>query len=965
MSTSKNSPNLLIRFNPFEIFNIFPTNQQAFNTFVILLTGKLLLNITVTWDRILIALFVGLSTEFIMSRVSGNQKPFNQFGSAVVASLATSIILRSSSWYVLPICLFFGISQKYFIKFKNRHFLNPSNFAVVCALALFTNKTYLDSQAWGGKYIPFFIVITTALLLLPRVKLLRVSIFLFSLFFALNYIFLTDNIPAILIKLSKITFLLYGFYIVNDPMALPSKTLYRLLHISIIVFLAFYLELFWGSKQITLPLALLVSSFLVPFWRIREKTNQTCPKEFAIIAALALFVGIGFYFSDFNLKRNFFKLSLPLSDLSSPSATNASYTNLRSRLSPEKWNEIWNHSNNFFIKNWQNKQIIKIPLKNTEKNPLSFTQIQNEISKYYPVFQLQDTGDDMLYYAPITAGDINHDGLLDIVLALPYGELKIFINMGNNDFTDITAQVFENVPKNIQAVALVDLNNDSHLDLVVIKDNNFLNQNDIVYLFNEQNKNFEPFYEIVKNNQSNIGGMAFADINNDHFLDIYLGYGLNWHETKPTFIKSSPYPNQFLVSDNGSYKNKLHDYFPTIPKPAFATMTTDFSDYNQDGQIDLLIGADYNDPSLIFEQKNKKFNLINKNLVESNTIASMSYFPIDIDSDGIFEIVEFGMANDTPSYSKNIANFVEKSKDLIPTQQSLDYSYLSALTFNHKFNCNNIISNELKKLCKILYLKQKAIETNNVDDICNLILQPVHRASCIRDTIYINTKQFSVFNGGRFDPEIYPMQIATNILLRKNLNGTYENIMPQNMLFSGWAWAAFPFDLNNDGLIDIYLTTGYGHYSHNVNRLFLNESHAGKIDFSEVAGDLKVDFEEESRGVMIADFNNNGTGNIIINNYGSHPIYLKNNVYGSAVEFELRSKSNYYALGAKIYLKTNLHQQLREVTTGGTWNTWMPSRIQFGLAENEVIKSVTIHWPDGEKEIRTDLEKNNLYVIYQ
>jgi hypothetical protein len=116
---------------------------------------------------------------------------------------------------------------------------------------------------------------------------------------------------------------------------------------------------------------------------------------------------------------------------------------------------------------------------------------------------------------------------------------------------------------------------------------------------------------------------------------------------------------------------------------------------------------------------------------------------------------------------------------------------------------------------------------------------------------------------------------------------------------------------------------------------------------------------------MIADFNNNGSGNIIINNFNSSPIYLVNNGGGDSIEFELRSKTNYYALGAKVYVKSLLYNQVREVTTGGVWNSFMPSRLHFGMTSDDHIKQVIIEWPNGEKEVRTDFKKNFLYYIYQ
>jgi hypothetical protein len=393
-------------------------------------------------------------------------------------------------------------------------------------------------------------------------------------------------------------------------------------------------------------------------------------------------------------------------------------------------------------------------------------------------------------------------------------------------------------------------------------------------------------------------------------------------------------------------------------------MSTVFSDFNQDGKLDLLIGNDFDDPSLTLVQDNGRFHLIDKNLIENNTLYSMSYFPVDLDSDGIFEIWENGLADELPSLTKNKQLYLEKSKYLTSQQINKDYLYLAQRQFDKNYDCNRVVDLELKKLCHILYLQNLAIELKD-KDICSQIKPTAHRATCVRKYEDKMHNHQTTLKGGRFDVEKYPKQLETNVILKKSDSGKYENIAPENILYLGWSWGAYPFDLNNDGLIDMYITTGFGTYSHNTNKLLFNTSKNGKISFEEVGAEYKVDFENESRGLIIADFNNTGSGDIVINNFGSPPIYLKNNIGGNSIEFELRSKTNYYALGAKIYLKTNFHTQLREVTTGGTWNSSMPSRLHFGLAPNETINEIQIEWSNGEKEVRKDLKMNNLYYIYQ
>ncbi|MEO0334053.1 MAG: ASPIC/UnbV domain-containing protein, partial [Bacteroidota bacterium] len=78
------------------------------------------------------------------------------------------------------------------------------------------------------------------------------------------------------------------------------------------------------------------------------------------------------------------------------------------------------------------------------------------------------------------------------------------------------------------------------------------------------------------------------------------------------------------------------------------------------------------------------------------------------------------------------------------------------------------------------------------------------------------------------------------------------------------------------------------------------------------------------------------------------------------------TQSNRSAIGAKVILtvKENGYERkiYREVNSGGSFGA-STLRVEVGLGNAEEIKDVTIHWPNSEEQIFTNLLPNTFYQI--
>jgi enediyne biosynthesis protein E4 len=197
----------------------------------------------------------------------------------------------------------------------------------------------------------------------------------------------------------------------------------------------------------------------------------------------------------------------------------------------------------------------------------------------------------------VTMADVNGDGLLDIYVSAVAGEHglqghnELFINNGNNTFTEKSKEYGLDFSGFTTQVAFFDYDHDGDLDCYILNQSHYPNQN-IVDTSNR--RKFDPkagdrFYRNDLNTtgkftdvskrvgiyQSNLGyglGIAVADLNNDGWDDIYIGN--DFHENDYYYINNG----------NGTFTESGAQHFRHYSR---FSMGNDIADYNNDGQLDV------------------------------------------------------------------------------------------------------------------------------------------------------------------------------------------------------------------------------------------------------------------------------------------------------------------------------------------------------------------------------------------
>jgi hypothetical protein len=190
-------------------------------------------------------------------------------------------------------------------------------------------------------------------------------------------------------------------------------------------------------------------------------------------------------------------------------------------------------------------------------------------------------------------------------------------------------------------------------------------------------------------------------------------------------------------------------------------------------------------------------------------------------------------------------------------------------------------------------------------------------------------------------------------------------------------WGIVFADLDNDGWLDLFSVAGQvypqvdslpsGARYRQPKNLFMNLGNGAFCDAAKQAGPALQE-PRVSRGVAIADLDNDGNVDLVIEDLDGAPMVLHNNgIPGTHwVSFELQgTKSNRLALGARVKVVAGGMAQTEEVRSGGGYLSQHDLRLHFGLAKSTKIDSVEIRWPSGKVETLTNLEADQFYSVLE
>lgn len=545
----------------------------------------------------------------------------------------------------------------------------------------------------------------------------------------------------------------------------------------------------------------------------------------------------------------------------------------------------------------------------------------------------------------VAVADVDNDGLVDIYLAAIDGQNKLYKNLGDFQFEDITDQAgVAHKGFNSTGVVFADVNADNNPDLLISS----LSDGNSLYLNNGTGQ-FTLKKDSGLGESHGAHTMTLADINGDGHLDLYItnykirtvrdifsARELSMQNTvkvvdgelqilpsfdefftivetaEGSFRNEKGEPDELYVNlGNGHFErvDPTHYFFDENGTPVGLApdwgLTATFRDVNKDGHPDLYVTNDFWTPDRFWINRGDgTFQKIDREAIRSMSFSSMGVDFSDINRDGHLDFVV------TEMLSRNHSSRAQQSSEFLPEYEG----------------------------------------------------RTLHN----RNSLYLNR--------GDYDPNF------AQIAYYSGLEATE------------WSWATTFSDVDLDGYEDLIVATGFTNDYQDMdtqiamydadmentrgggdilqyprlelaNKIFRNN---GDLTFSDKSNEWGFDNEDISMGMALADLDNDGDQDVIFNRLDDEATLYENRSNNARIAIRLKGISpNTQSIGAKVELTGGEINQSKEIVAGGNYLSGSHQQVVFAAKGDKTDYTIAITWPDGSKSVIHDVSANRIYEIDQ
>lgn len=198
-------------------------------------------------------------------------------------------------------------------------------------------------------------------------------------------------------------------------------------------------------------------------------------------------------------------------------------------------------------------------------------------------------------------------------------------------------------------------------------------------------------------------------------------------------------------------------------------------------------------------------------------------------------------------------------------------------------------------------------------------------------------------------------QVMANVLQERQGDAWSDQAEAWQIPFSGWSWSAQFGDIDQDGLLDLYVVNGMTAmeiFRHLPGDELVEENQAYRNDGGNrftPAPEWKLNSTAGGRGMSMADFDGDGDLDVLINNLRSPSQIFENQLCsGRSLLVDLRQpgSGNTRALGAELLLHTSTGIYRRSVHAAGGYLSGRSARQHFGMPPESRIIMLEVRWPD-------------------
>jgi tetratricopeptide (TPR) repeat protein len=536
----------------------------------------------------------------------------------------------------------------------------------------------------------------------------------------------------------------------------------------------------------------------------------------------------------------------------------------------------------------------------------------------------------------VSVGDADGDGLDDLYVSQPAGlPNRLFRARGDGSFEDVTTKAGLAILDSTSQSVFADFDNDGDQDLLLVTSGGLL-------LFRNDGKGgFTRDPDAFRSAGALRGSptsVAVADYDRDGFLDVYMctySYVIGASEDKagtptPYHDAQNGPPNVLLRNDGAGHFMDVTDEAGLNENNDRFSFAAAWADYDEDGWPDLLVANDFGRKNLYHNEGRQAGKVRFKDVAAEAGVldfgAGMSAAWLDYDNDGHLDIYTGNMWTAPGQRITRLPGFMPDAPE----------------------------------------------ETR----------------------------------------ELYRRHARGNSLFRNRGDGTFEDVtLAAGAEMGRWAWSSDALDFDNDGFEDLYVVNGMftrapgepeldldsffwrqvtarsplvfragtlfddawrvtsrllmaegAQARHERNVLLRNDGRGG---FTEVAGTVGLDLDQDGRSFAILDYDGDGDVDLAVMAPRSTPqLRLFRNDFDAggaslAVRLVGAGSINRDAIGARVTVETDRGRRTRIVQAGSGFISQRSKELLFGLGESQRIITLTVVWPDGTSESLTDVPLNH------
>lgn len=525
----------------------------------------------------------------------------------------------------------------------------------------------------------------------------------------------------------------------------------------------------------------------------------------------------------------------------------------------------------------------------------------------------------------VSVGDINNDGLADIYFSANVLENKLYLNKGDLQFEDITAEaaVGGGTEGWTTGTAMVDVNRDGWLDIYVCRvnyrDKKGANQ---LFINNGDNTFTEQAGAYGLDFRGYSVQPSFFDYDKDGDLDLYL---LNHAVHTPESYghvsirnKRDSLAGDRLYRNDGQRFTDVTEQSGIYSSPIGYGLSASVSDVNNDGWPDIYVANDFHeDDRLYFNNGDGTFTDRLRQSIQHTSRASMGSDIADFNNDGLMDILSLDMMPKDEAIFKKSGGF--DTYEVSNIKKDFGYYHQfgkNALQLNRGvMNSGYPIFSEIAYLAGIYATDWSwaglfaDLDNDGLKDI--YITNGIYRRPNDLDFIdlYMNEQQRMSERSGN-DQE-------------KKLIEKMPSVEISNVAFEN----------------------------------------SGGLTFEDATKEWGLEAPSFSNGAAYVDLDNDGDLELVVNNVNGRAFVYKNLTREKRGSNYLRvdlmgSPQNSSGIGAKVKVYASGRLDYKEQYVSRGFQSSVDHVLHFGLDTLKAVDSLVVIWPDDKYQKLNNLKAN-------